>query len=442
MGLKVLILEDEPDLEMQIQHIPLADSENVETDPELPDEFVVRDELAELDDVATALESLNLQLGCEGMNLSAARELEKLSPGFLVRVGGPRVFTSSPSLEGLADGVKGVKDNLIALIQRIRKFVADMYKRFRDWLLSKFANDNGEAIKAEVEEFLAERRNRDAIKYLSELPEDPQEAADEIARWMDGDTKSYASALVDQFQGLTAKVHALEKMMTDNPTHFRLARGDVTVKELFKEDADSTINTLLKKAVAVADSSMKARNSDQFNQALENIAAVAQELDEFDKGVVVNDKPSENFGDDKAVSFDKLYDNIQQVTQDMKRVDVKQAVMNTKYAIEQVIRNSEETKIEDILEMIPEDVPEDKRGSYAQTIAALYRRIAALGAAVLRLWKVRVDAITSINKAGEALLGLVDAFEKAVVSAGGSLTPEQKTQLAKALAGKGLKIVF
>ena len=73
---------------------------------------------------------------------------------------------------------------------------------------------------------------------------------------------------------------------------------------------------------------------------------------------------------------------------------------------------------------------------------ALYRQVATLGSSLLVIWRARYNAVQSINQVAGALLGLKQAFEGAVTGAGGSLTPEQKEQLSKALTGKGLQISF
>lgn len=441
MALKELILEDEP--EMEISYVPLSESsDQLEEDPELPGQFLAQDDLDVLQDSAVALEAIGVRIACEGMDYSSARELDALIPNYIRNHGGPRGFTSRPSLEGLADGANAVKQKLMEIIQRVRQFVATMYKRFSAWLTQKFSRAEAQDVAPAVAEFVAKRQNRDAMKFMSDLPEKPDEAADEVARLMDGDTKAFTAQCTDQFQTLTKNVAAIEKMMTDNPTHFRLATGVISVKELFKEDANSAISLMLKKAAEVADNSMKARNNEQFMQAIQNITAVTQEMDEFDKNMVVNDESSEQYGDGQAISLDKLFDNINTVAEELKRVDVKAQVAAMNSSIEHIVKISEGTEIEEIMEMIPEDVPAEKHSVFGNQIAALYRRIAKLGADILRLWKVRADSVESINKVGGALVGLVDGFEKAVVACGTTITPEQKAQLVKALAAKGFTVEF
>jgi hypothetical protein len=442
MSLKILILEDEPELE--VSHVPLSGTDNHadDADMELPGEFLVQDDLDVLDDAACALEQMGVKMACEGISLDMARELDKLDPGFLKRAGGHAVFTHRPSLEGLNDGVKAVVDTLKAIVIKVRTFVAELYKRFLSWLTARFSKPGATDLDENLQQFVAERRNKDAIAYITSLPDDPAEAADEVARWIDGDSKAYASALADQFGGLHASVERLEDQMHQNPVHFRLAKGIVSVKELFKQDSDSAIAQILFKAHKAADVAMKTRRSEEFYQAIEGIDGIAHELDAFEKNMTINDHESSEMGDDKAVPFSQLYDNVAQAANDFKRVDVQQLVQEMASGVKHVIQMSAETKIEDILEMIPEDVPADKQGTYAQKIAALYRRLAKLGADILRLWKVRSDAVGSINEVGKALMGLVDAFEKAVTDAGSGLSQEQKAQLVKALGGKGFQIAF
>jgi hypothetical protein len=441
MSLKVLMLEEEP--EMEVVHVPLASSEENQPEPELPDEYIVTfQEWEDIDDAVFALESAVSTIEMGGMTVSAARALDRVTPGFIYRSGGLRNFTATPSLEGLVEGANAVKDALGETVNRVRKFVATMYKRFRDWLVSRFQSKDNKDLKQEVEEFLSQRRNHDAIKYLTELPEEPSDAADEVALFVDGESKQFASDLADQLQSVISRVKGIEKMMEENPTHFRLARGDITVQDLFKEDADSAINQLLGKASAIANIAMKAGNAEQFLAAMQNVVAVKTEIEEFEKNMVVNDKPSEQHGDDRSVPLDKLYDNIRKVGEDLKRVDIETRVTDMVKSVEKIIAIADEQHdIEKILALIPEEVTE-RRNRHALDLSRLFSVISLLGRDILRLWKVRADSVGSINKVGDALLGLVSGFEKAVVDASTSLNDEQKQQLSKALLGKGLKVVF
>lgn len=445
MSLKLLCVEDEPELE--IVHVARTDEvENLEIEPELPGEFLVEDDVNVLADAASALESIGYHIACEGMDLSTARELEKIVPGFIRKSGGNRAFTSQPSLEGLADAAKTVKDKFTEVIKRLRDFVVQMYQRFIAWIKSKTSDTEGgkqnETFAEEINEFLAARRNRDAMEYISSLPDTAAEAAEEVARFMDGETGEFASRFTDQIERVMKRVAIVEKMMMDNPTQFRLARGAITVADLFKVEADAAINGILKKAMTVANNGMSARNAEQFAQAMQAIAEVSAELNEFEKGMVVNDAPSSEYGDDKAMPFVKVYDNVKQAVTDMERVDIHTAANAILATAGAIVDVSQSVKIEEILEMIPGDVDANKHSAYGQQIASLYRRIAKVGADVLRLWRMRFYSVAAINKVMLAMIEVVDAFENGVVDAGAGLQPEQKTQLAKALANKGLKIVF
>lgn len=443
MSLKILVLEEEP--EVEIQHIPLSvlvEGEEDALDPELPDGFLDQDELDDIQESATALESLTYRIGCEGMQLSYARELEAITPGFMRSVGGHRLFTDSPSLEGLSETASTVKNFLVTLFKKIRDFVVSMYKRFIAWITSRSEKEEAVEIKAEVEEFLASRRNRDAVVYISSLPDTPEESADEVARFMDGDTKEFATRFIDQLQSVARRIENVEKTIVENPTHFRLARGSITVEELFKEDADSAVNAILKKATMVADKAMKARSSDELLPILEEVGQVAEELKAFEKDMIVNDEASSQYGDDKATSFENLYDNVQTAVKALERVDVRAQADNMRATLAAIVTMGESTHNDEVMEMMPEDASDEQRNAYGQKIISLYRQIAKVGADVLRLWKIRYNAIATINQLLVAMIGIVDNFEKAVMNAGAMLTPEQKAQLAKALASKGLKIIF
>ena len=430
------MVEEEP--EQEIIRVPLSQPKEDVVEPELPYSFLQQDDLDVLQESANILEAMGRGIACEGMTIALARTLETYEPSFIRRSGGLGAFTSTPSLEGLQEAVTTVKEKLSAVLKRLRQFVSDMYKRFVAWLTARFAKPENQAFKQELEAFLAERRNRDAIKFISELPDDVEQAAHDIAILMDGETKAFESTFIDQIQGTLKRAANIEKMLGENPEHYYLATGVVTVEELYKQDGASII---LRKASATADRAMKATNAGEFMRVLEDVTHVTEALDAFESGMLVKDKESsqDNASD---VPLIKLYENIQRVGEDMKRVNIQHLVEDMVHTVKNIIQISDETKVEDILEMIPQDVPIESQNAYAQKISLMYRKMAALGTKVLRLWKVRADSIASINLVGDALIGLVDGFEKAIVSSGTSLTDEQKTQLAKTLAGKGLKIIF
>lgn len=436
MSLKILVVDEEPELE--VSFVPMASSEENESEPELPEEFFKQDDLDQLEETLAALESIHTRIACEGMNTTTARELEKIDISFIRRCGGMNVFTSYPSLEGLSEAAATVKERLTAVVQRLRSFVSEMYKRFVAWLTAKFARPENQDIKQDLEAFFAERRNLEALKFLSEMPEDIEEVASKIAILMDGDTKAFASTFIDQIQGTMKRAAGIEKMIGENPAHFYLATGELSVAELYQRDGATEI---LRKASDAADRAMMARNNTDFTRALTDVSQVSEELDKFEAEMIVKDKVDPN-GQETNVSIIKLYENIRQASDDLKKVNVKQMVENMTATVRNIIKISDETKIDDILEMIPQDVSEQLQNDYAQKVALLYRKMAALGTKVLKLWKIRADSIQSLNSIGDALLGLVDGFEKAIVGSGTSLTVEQKSQLAKALAGKGLKIIF
>lgn len=440
MSLKLLIVEDEPELE--VTNVPLScedkASEAEEADMELPGEFTIQDDFDLLTDAATALESIGTRIAIEGIDLSTARELDKLAPGFLRQAGGHSVFTNRPSLEGLSEATTSVSTTLAELMQRARVFVAGMYKRFREWLVNLVNKPEATGIQQEVEEFLAKQSSRAVMQYISSLPDTPQEAADEIARFMDGDTKQFSMALAEQLQSTVEMMQKLEEQIEAHPVQFRLAKGIVTVAEYFKEEANSSVQVMLKKASAAADIAMKCRNAQEFAKALEVITSVEGELREFSANMVVHSKPSKDLGDENAVAFDKLYDNVTTAVKDFQRLDIQDQVKSLTTTIEDIIRISEETKIEDVLEMIPDDVANDQRNAYAKKIVALYRDIASTGVSALNMWKLRLGSVQGINVIGSKLIEIVESFESDVAACVSSLQPEQKEQLAKALRGKGL----
>lgn len=440
MSLKILTLEE--DQTEDISFVPRTDIEEPVIVPELPNQYLESDDAELLEQSAAALESIGLRIACEGMSLSTARDLDKIKPGFMRQAGGYNTFTGTPSLEGLTEGVKAVKDGVMSTLKRLREFVAKMLQSFKEWLVAKFGQTERQDVKPAVVQFVAERRNHDAIRYLSELPETAEGAADEIARFMDGETNAFASSLTDQFNSLMKNVGAIEEMLKAEPTHHRIARGVVSIEELFKSDGDFAIKELLRKAYGAADVAMKARTAEKLTEAVSIVDSIAKELAEFSSNTFISDKPNEEFDNGGDVSLVKIYDNIQKAINDMQRVDVKKLVAMLAGTLDPIISISANTKLDEVLEMIPEDVAADQREAIAQKIIALYRQIAELGKKALKLWKVRADAVGSLNKVGDALIGLVSGFEKAVIDSAGSLTPEQKTQLAKAMSARGLKVEF
>lgn len=443
MTLKQLLIEEEP--AQEISYVPLSSEEKAEkeeVDPELPGDFTQQDDLDVLQDSATALEGISVRIACEGMDLSTARELEQLSPGFMRSAGGHAVFTHRPSLEGLTDAAKTVKTKLAEIMRKLREFIVKLYTSFRDWLKAKLSKTDTAQLTQELNEFTANRNNRNAIQYISDLPDTEDEAAAEIARFMDGDTAAFATSLTDQLRSLRKRVEALEKALKENPTHYRLAKGGISVKSLFYDATSSNLPINLKHALEVADRAMKSRTGAEFIEQVRIVEDLTAQLSKFENEAVVVREASADYGDFQEVPFEKLFDNIREVCDDMARVDTQKMIKEAMASLDHIVRISEETKMDDVLEMVPEDIPENERPRYAQKIIALYRVLAKAGGIWLRLWKVRVENVQSINGVGKALTDIIDSFQKAVVSAGTSLTDEQKTQLTKALAGKGFKIAF
>lgn len=440
MTLKQLVVEDEPELE--INHIPLTSEDDKDTDPEMPNDFLVQDDLDLLSDSAAALETIGCRLACEGIDLSTARELEKVIPDFMRGSGGHGRYTIKPSIEGLADGIKAVKDKFFEIIKKLREKVTSAYKRFLEWLMAKFSKADAKDVMDEVNDFLSQTREKNAIEYISNLPDEPEEAAAEIARFMDGDTKAFTADLTDKFQIAVKRANLLYDSMEKNPTQYRLATGLVTVSDIFSKEADSEIHKVIDDAYDAADAAMKASNQERFMEAILKIEEISKQIDAIKEETIAAANDIGGVDDDKPVSYIKLYEYAAAAANDMKKVSIQQQVKGVQSAIKRTIEISESTNLEEVLEMIPEDVPAETHHKFASKIVAFYRSIAKLGAVFLQIWNARVAAVTSINKVGEALIGLKEGIEKAVVSAGSSLTSEQKTQLTKALVGKGLKIIF
>lgn len=412
------------------------------SDPELPTEYYVQTEVDELEEAGIALESIHETLMNQGMSLTTARALEQYVPNYVKSQGGTQSFTSKPSLEGLADGVAAVKKRLMQIIAAVRNYVANLYKRFKAWLLAKFAKPEVVDVKPEVKAFVARRQNEQAMTFMADLPEDLEKAAYEVATLAGGDMKAFSTELTNQLGGVAKAAASIEKQLVENPTYFRLATGVVSVKELFKENAEEAIVQLFNKAANTAHAAMKTRNYEEFKEAVSAIDIVTKELQEFEQGFVVNDTAQPEQGEGKPVRLDTLFKNISLATTELERVDIKALVAKITGGIEHVIDISDNTKLEEIVEMIPEDVPPDQQSVMAQKIASLYRRVSKLGADVLRLWKLRADSVTTLNSVGVSLIKLVDSFEKAIAACGSTLDDAQKDKLVRALAAKGFAVEF
>lgn len=441
MGLKQIVLVSEEDIPVTVLTELTMDQFDI-SDPELPDNYEDQQELELLDADGLALEAIYSDLNREGMSTATARRIEKFIPNYIRTRGGMGSFTSYPSLEELQEGKISVTQRLMGIIERVRKYVADLYNQFKNWLVSKFAKPDTVEVKEEVSAFVAKRQNKLAMTYMSDLPDDTARAAYDISTLAGGDGKAFATELTNQLTGLKRGMDSIEKQLTDNPTHFRLATGIITVKELYKAGADDIINQMFEKAAATASAAMKTRNYGEFQQAIQNIDAVTAELVEFEKGFTVNDNTNESQGEGKPVRLDSMFDNINIAAVDLERIDIKLLVTKMTTHIELIVDISANTKIEEIIEMIPEDVPEDQHSVMSQKIASLYRRVAKLGADVLKLWKLRADSVTTLNTVGTLLIGLVTSFEKAITACAATLTDEQKTKLIKSLGDKGFTIQF
>lgn len=441
MGLKQIVLLTEEEIPVKIVSELTMDLFDIE-DPELPENYENQVEIGVLDEEGLALEAIYSDLAREGMCTATARRMEQYMPGYVRKRGGQASFTSYPSLEELQPGKQTITQRLMEIISKVRKYVADLYNQFKTWLVAKFSKPEAVEVKEEVATFVAKRQNKLAMTFMSDLPDDIAKAAYEISTYAGGDGKAFATELTNQLTGMKRGMESIEKQLQENATHFRLATGIMTVKELYKSGADDVINQMFTKAADTANAAMKTRNYGEFQQAIENIDAVTAELVEFEKGFTVNDNVNESQGEGKAVRLDSMFDNINVAAVDLERIDIKVLVTKMTTHIELIVDVSANTKLEEIIEMIPEDVPSDQHSVMAQKVASLYRRVAKLGADVLKLWKLRADSVTTLNRVGTLLIGLVSSFEKAIADCAATLTAEQKTKLTKSLGDRGFTIQF
>jgi hypothetical protein len=445
MTLKILMIEEEPEQEISYVTRVEDDTDASDADMELPGNFTIEDDLKELDEASCALESIGTKIACEGIDLATARELDKVIPGFMRKAGGANVFTSRPSLEGLTEANTSIADRLKGVIERIFKMVADLYKRFRDWLKSKLSNPKALDISEELNSFLAERRNQDALTYVVSLPDDVREAAKEVARFMDGETTEFASALANQLAAIDKTLASLETAMEQNPTQYRVARGIMSVQDVFTQKADEGVRVLLEQSLDAADKAVRfsqGASADKNAQLLELVTNATNALVEFKKNMVVNDTASSSFGDDRAVPVDKLLENIRQAGDELKRYDVARLIQDSLAVLEKVIAASESKSEADVLKAIGGDNAQEGQAPLARQLTVLYKEIAEIGQASLRLWRIRITSVQTLNQVGDALMDVTVKFTQAVTTSAQGLAQEQKDQLVQALRKKGMTVAF
>lgn len=460
MSLKIFKVEDEPELEPVIVTEPepepqgrffTEDEVRAFNDIELPESPEYDSDVLALTQSICALESFNDELS-NGMTATLAEKLDERFPNFIRDAGGNKVFTHTPSLEGLAEGIAVVTAKLKEIVKKIRIQIVAFYRKLKLWLLERMKTTTADDSNAAIDGFLNENRNKKAIEYLSKLSDSPEKIAKELVIYAGGDTAAFESALIDQLQPVLKRAEAIEKKIADVPTHYRVARGSVTISDLFSNAGDEGINSILSKAMTVAglkslvkNAVAKATNNDyndSFAAASRSLIIVTEELDEYEKAFVVNNEASANFGDDKEISFIELYVNLAKAADELKRVSVKQQMDNAIKSFDSVIEVMDDEANDDVFSQLPDSISEQERRSFAAKVAALYNRVGKLGSDIIRLWKVRLHALDSISTVSTSLIGLVESFVAAVDGAKASLDDTQKQKLTKHLVDHGFTIAL
>ncbi len=441
MTLKVLIVAEEPP--MEVSYVTReGEEQKVDdlTDMELPGAFTIADDLVTLEESACALESIDSYIHLhQGINLDVARQLDAVAPGFMKRVGGSGVFTSRPSLEGLAEATQTVSTRFAETMSRVWKAVLEMFKRFQDYLKNRVQRMQKSALAQEVVSFLSDRRKRDALTYLAQLPEDPAAAASEITRFVKGDAGTFTSSLTDQLQSVERQVEQLQKKFEENSAQLRLARGTISVEELFTEEADRALLEHLKEAAEVARlASMKTSQGSSTDMLMDKLSNAVRQLEEFHKGIVINETGGTQPGDKGEVKLDKLYDNLRKASDDLMRFDITKKLQATIETVDFVVEAAETNTAGNFASELMRQKSGPEAVEYGKKVAALGARIGAVGRDILRIWRLRLNALETLNEVGKQIMGLVDSFTRAVESAADSLSEEQRTQLATGIGKKGI----
>lgn len=450
MGMRVLELPDDD----EIVDISRVDEDFSEDEPEMPVLFSQEDSVDLLVQGAMALEQIHARIVIDGIDRDTAKQVyahvEHMQSGhaalesasFYRRVGGNDLFSDRPSIDGLSVAVESIKETLSATFKRVIERVKAVYRAFIDWIKSKFSSKDPEAFKPseKAKATASNPRLRDIAEFLDNLGDDPQQAAEEVARMAGNAPESFRSGLVGEFEALGARLQKFFEKLSENRSFARIAAGEVSVRELLKEEADALLGSAIDEASKAAQGVLLSRNAQQLAAAVERVEEATKKLEEFANATFDTAGDAYEGASSEGVRFSKIVNNLKDAVHSLDSSNMAKTISELTDRLDGIMRSAEETSKSEIEEMIPEDADPALRAKAVSSVIALYGKLAGMGQSIARMWALRVTSLRSINKVLETIDESVQSLSRGISRLARQLEKEQQDALIKALAAHGFVI--
>lgn len=450
MGIKVL----EIPLDEEAIDISKVDEYFSDEQAETPSLFSQEDDVDLLVQGAMALEQIREGIVLQGIDRDCAKQvfaqIHQMQNGSAAlesfslyrRVGGNDLFTAHKSIDGLSVALESIKDTIANAFKRIIERVKEVYRTFIAWLKSKFSSAKPEDLKpSETAKKTASNPKLAAIaKFLDSLGDSPHEAADEVARMISGAPESFRAGLVTEFEALGARLQKFFEKLSSNRSFARIAAGEVSIKELLKQEADDIINGAIKEASDAAQAVLLSRNAQQLQAAVERVIEATAKLQEIGDSTFDTKEDGYEGASEQGVTLSKIVGNVKDAVNTLESANMSKTITELTARLSDIMRSAEQTSKQEIEEMIPEDADEQLRAKAVSSVIALYGKLAGMGQAIARMWALRVTSLRSINTVLETIDEHLQSLQRGISRLARSLEKEQQDALTKALAVHGLII--
>lgn len=451
MGLSVLILAEDEDMIDISKADELLDA--MDADMELPGQDTLGDNLNVLVEGALALEEIRNSIVALGIDYDTAKKANGIIAGMRIpglgmestetyrSFGVGHAFTAHRSIEGLHFALESIQETIKNAYSSVLKRVVAIYTAFVKWVKDRLGKNTEQSLKpSDKSKSLITRQGLNSLIALMEgLGDDPDMVAGEVARMAGGEISQFTTGLREEFNRLSERMSNFFEKISANRASARIASGDVSVAQLLKEEADQAVSGAVRRASAVAQELLKARDAGQLMVATEKAATITKELEEI-ASVSFDTNQSEFDGTEKGVKLSTIVKNLTKAVRDLDSSNVPALITRLTADMDGVLRSAQETSQKDIEEMMPADATDEQRAKATSACIALYGRIAGLGKTVSAMWAERINSIRSVNKILEGIYDNVEAFQAAIERLAAPLQAEQKEALAKALLSKGVAI--
>lgn len=451
MGLSILNLPEDPEAIDISSAMVALDAD--EADMELAGSDTIKDSIDVLLDGALALEQIFSRITTSGVSREDARKISGLVAGMrepgvgvesmplFTRMGGNAVFTAEPSLEGLFPACESIKEGIADAFKKLLERILNIARTVINWVKAQISDQNAaDLMPTQKARDVVKRPSVESIaKLLDDLADDPAVAAGEIARMAGGNIDQFTNGLQQEFENLSERLKKFFDNLQENPSFARIAAGNVSVRELLKQEADATINGIVGEVSDAAQAILQARNATQLAAAMERGQDVLERSKELSASTF-DTSGAQADGGENGVKIGTILENLKKAVADTEGTDIKNLLSDLEGKMSGVMRIAEQTTKSEVEELIPEDADEATRQKAVTMVMALYSNLASLSQVLGKLWATRVRSLKGINSVLNNVADIIVSLERGISRLAQPLEQEQKEALQKALQSKGINI--